>query len=68
MRDLWVVAALAGCAPGDEAPAGPTWDEVAPIVGARCEGCHRAGHIGPFPLEDAAQLVFEKAFAALPRF
>ncbi|MFO0625272.1 MAG: hypothetical protein U0325_06595 [Polyangiales bacterium] len=49
---------LAGCAAPPSAPttapdaSGPTWSEhIAPIVGARCVGCHRAGAIGTLPLD-----------------
>ncbi len=33
------------------ASVGPTYShDVAPILGKRCVGCHRAGQVGPFPL------------------
>src|SRR5688572_2012302 len=35
----------------DTAKSGATYArDVAPILRARCEGCHRAGQIGPMPL------------------
>ena len=33
----------------------PTWNQdIAPLVEARCAGCHAPGEIGPFPLTDYA--------------
>jgi hypothetical protein len=63
----WLVPlALAGvgCGGGDDAPAGPDparaevtyWKDVAPIVGARCLGCHQAGGIAPFRLDSYDQI------------
>ena len=35
----------------------PTWyRDVQPIVAAKCQGCHAAGGIAPFALEDLAQI------------
>ncbi|MEO6810613.1 MAG: hypothetical protein ABI353_15970 [Isosphaeraceae bacterium] len=46
-------------APGDEPatdPTPPTFTKnVAPILQARCQNCHRRGQIGPFALETYAQ-------------
>lgn len=37
---------------GGLAPAAPTyWGHVAPIMHAKCAGCHQAGGIGPFALD-----------------
>ena len=58
MRRASAALALAACAAQPTAPtdapdaSGPTWSEhVAPIVGARCVGCHRADAIGTLPLD-----------------
>lgn len=38
--------------PASEFPAAPTYShDVAPILRARCEACHRPGQVGPFPLQ-----------------
>src|SRR3979409_31602 len=34
---------------------GPTFRDVAPIIEARCAGCHQAGEIGPMPLTTYAE-------------
>jgi hypothetical protein len=37
---------------GGSPPAMPTWHQhVAPLVSARCTGCHRPGGIGPFSMQ-----------------
>lgn len=50
-----LLLALLGCddkGDGDGDPTAPTWyQDVLPIVEARCLGCHREGGIGPFPME-----------------
>ena len=52
MRRGAVLLALVGC--GEPAP---TWTEdIAPIVAARCAGCHQPGGIGPFDLTDYASV------------
>lgn len=55
---LWsLFLLLAACKGERPAPADsdPTWHgDVAPILEARCVGCHQAGGIGPFDLSDAA--------------
>ena len=41
----------------DSAGPPPTWsDDVAPILGARCAGCHADGGIGPMPLTTYAEV------------
>jgi hypothetical protein len=50
--------ATAGSSAGGAAPTGaaPTWyADIAPIVGSRCQGCHRSGSIAPFGLETYEQ-------------
>jgi hypothetical protein len=43
------VAGMGG--PGAGSAAAPTWhQDVAPLVSARCTGCHQAGGIGPFSM------------------
>jgi hypothetical protein len=40
----------------------PTYyQDVQPIIEAKCEGCHNPQGIGPFPLQTAAQVIAEKA-------
>ncbi len=53
-----LVSALgANLASADEADPTPTFSrDVAPILRARCQECHRAGQVGPFPL-----VTFEQA-------
>jgi hypothetical protein len=48
---------LLACA-NDPAPSdAPTWHaDVAPLVASRCEGCHTAGEIAPFPLTTYAEV------------
>lgn len=49
----------AGCGKGGGGTpdAGPTWyQDVQPIVQARCQGCHVADGIGPFPLGSYAEV------------
>ncbi len=53
---LWstAVAAMAdGPGPVDRPPTFSR--DVAPILQARCQSCHRAGQVGPFPLESYEQ-------------
>jgi hypothetical protein len=47
---------FAGCGGGPTgAPSDPTyWRDVAPILNAKCVGCHQEGGIGPFRLTDYA--------------
>ncbi|HXU83562.1 MAG TPA: hypothetical protein VN914_19350, partial [Polyangia bacterium] len=50
---LALLLAVVGCSGAPAEPAGPTWyQDVAPLVSARCTGCHTAGGIGPFSLTD----------------
>jgi hypothetical protein len=52
MRARLVLLFLVGCN-GSTGPQGPTWyQDVAPLVSARCTGCHTAGGIGPFSLTE----------------
>lgn len=49
-------SAAAGCLltllPESELPAAPTFTrDIAPILQARCEACHRPGQVGPFSLQ-----------------
>jgi len=46
----WLLAApaLAGHDPRGDAPSYSR--DVAPILQRRCQGCHRPGQVGPFPL------------------
>src|SRR5262245_57591470 len=54
--------ACEGPAPAGGGVAAPTWyRDVQPIVDARCRGCHTAGGIAPFPLEDHAQIAGMRA-------
>lgn len=56
------VAGLLLAACGATAPAGPTWHkEIAPLVQARCGGCHAADGIAPFPLQTYAQASEKRA-------
>jgi len=51
---LLALALLAGC----QAPPKPTWHrDVAPLVQAKCGGCHYNGGVGPFPLTTHAEVV-----------
>jgi hypothetical protein len=43
------VVGLVACG-SDPEPKPPTWDDVAPILEARCAGCHQAGGIGTMDL------------------
>jgi hypothetical protein len=53
MRICLALLLLAGCNGSTSAPSGPTWyQDVAPLVSARCTGCHTTGGIGPFSLTD----------------
>ena len=49
-----ILALLAPLAAACSSPSGETavtyWRDVKPVLGARCEGCHDAGGIGPFDL------------------
>jgi hypothetical protein len=50
------VTAAPGCLltllPASETPAAPTYSkDIAPILRARCEACHRPGQVGPFALQ-----------------
>ncbi|MEZ4470103.1 MAG: hypothetical protein R3F60_04700 [bacterium] len=46
----------AGGAGGSGGEAGPTWhQDVAPLLAEKCAGCHHAGGIAPFALDDFAQ-------------
>jgi hypothetical protein len=52
MRARLALLLLVGC-DGSTSPPGPTWyQDVAPLVSARCTGCHTAGGIGPFSLTE----------------
>lgn len=63
--------AAAGCN-GERA----TWyQDVAPLLAERCNGCHRTGGIGPFPLDDyktaranAARMMHQIEIGAMPPF
>src|SRR5258705_13358283 len=43
-------AALAGVAAAQPSSQPPTFNEVAPIIYARCSSCHRPGESAPFSL------------------
>src|SRR4051794_31565909 len=46
----------AGVAPAGEGDGPPTFArDVAPILRAKCQECHRRGQVGPFPLETFEQ-------------
>jgi hypothetical protein len=45
-----LAAALAGVAAAQPSPQRPTFNEVAPIIYARCSSCHRPGQSAPFSL------------------
>lgn len=51
-----LLAALTGCASPAASPTVTYYADVAPVLAARCGGCHVAGGIGPFALDtyDAA--------------
>lgn len=57
LQTLALASALTACEPPRPPP---TWHrDVLPIVQARCQGCHTAGGIAPFPLrsyEDASRV------------
>jgi hypothetical protein len=61
---LGVFAVVTGCGgDGMGPPSGPDparaevtyWKDVAPILGARCLGCHQAGGVAPFRLDSYAE-------------
>jgi mono/diheme cytochrome c family protein len=55
-------AALAGCGGEGATSAAPTYHrDVAPIVAAKCAGCHADGGIAPFPLTTFAEVSAAKA-------
>jgi hypothetical protein len=52
MRARLALLLALGCN-GTTGPEAPTWyEDVAPLVSARCTGCHTAGGIGPFSLTE----------------
>ena len=56
---LWGLAGLVACEPG------PTWHgDIAPLVEARCAGCHGGGDLAPFPLETYEQALAVKDLMA----
>lgn len=71
---LAIGGALAGCSSSASEPA--TWHgDVAPILAARCNSCHQAGGIGPFPLDDfatakanARRMLHQIEIGAMPPF
>ncbi len=74
---LGVGLALGGCGAGDDAPPPrATWyQDVAPLLAARCNSCHTAGGIGPFPLDDyeiakvnSGRMVHQVEIGAMPPF
>jgi hypothetical protein len=53
MRARLALLLAAGCTGSAATESHPTWhQDVAPLVTARCTGCHREGGIGPFSLTD----------------
>ena len=67
MSRRWAVVlatAVVACLPGagdSETGATVTWSrDVAPIVQQHCQGCHRAGDIGPFALETYGEAYRER--------
>jgi mono/diheme cytochrome c family protein len=81
LRSLPLVALLAACGTDtasdpDPDPAGdaPTyWQDVEPIFATNCAGCHTAGEIGPFAIDDpstaaslAPQIAAESAARRMP--
>jgi mono/diheme cytochrome c family protein len=55
MTSLAALALLVAChaSPADSSVGTPTWaQDVAPILAGHCAGCHTAGGIAPFPLDD----------------
>ena len=61
---LGIFAVVTGCGgDGMGPPSGPDparaevtyWKDVAPILGARCLGCHQAGGVAPFRLDSYAE-------------
>jgi hypothetical protein len=59
---LLAAAVLVGCGGGNDRPAGPTFEAVAPILSKHCIGCHQDSGIAPFSLTSYADA---KAKAAL---
>lgn len=56
-EDFGRCEAPAAPAPAPGGAAEPTWyRDVEPIVAAKCQGCHAAGGIAPFALEDYAKV------------
>jgi hypothetical protein len=50
-RALFLLCGALGCGPA------PTWSEhVAPIVQAKCQGCHRPGQIAPMSFQSYAEV------------
>jgi mono/diheme cytochrome c family protein len=48
-----IAAGSTGSGPVEQAGAGPTWKNVAPIFAEKCAGCHTVGGIAPFSLQSA---------------
>jgi hypothetical protein len=74
---LGLTSGLAACGSEDDGPPPrATWyQDVAPLLANRCNSCHTAGGIGPFPLDDyetaranSARMIQQIEIGAMPPF
>jgi hypothetical protein len=63
-RTLVVAALVPACGGGDNQTGPNYWTDVAPIYHDKCVGCHQAGGIGPFALDNYASAKDHAALAS----